>query len=238
MSAKRGVLVHGVGYKLPARSATHDASTGKRILEVSKDVLDALNLMKSRKWTSKEQYDAARRKVYTSPAIMCCKEELDAFNLVGRPMSYEHKTEETIGNILNYNVVEPSNVLSITGSITDDAWKSRISSGKFPEQQFSINYGFSVDSKGMVTNKKFKELSLVKRGYYDGCEMGIFASETAVHLDGQDDGRMQAEEGFGEGDTFDDDVMIFIKCSLEDGTFFFNLFDFVFFCDRFCNFFL
>lgn len=173
MSAKPGVFVQGVGYKVPPRSKTHDPNTGARLKRASLETLNAMKTLKTSRIP--EERSKARQTIYHDPAIMCSKEELEQFSLLGAAICYEHDTSKKIGTILNYNVINETGDMSLTASITDPEWQSRISSGDFDAQFFSINYDFRLDRDGNVIDKRFKELSLVKKPYYNGCDMGYYA---------------------------------------------------------------
>lgn len=243
MSAKPGVFVQGIGYKVPSRSKTHDPRTGVRVKRVSNETLNAMRVLKSSR-IPKERTDA-RRTIYHDAAVMCSKEELEEFNLLGAPICYEHDTSKKIGVILNYNVIGDTGDMSLTASITDPEWQSKISLGEFDAQFFSINYDFRLDGEGHVINKRFKELSLVKKPYYNGCDMGFYAGSrqgvTASLLDVEESSNGVGDDVEGtecfvvflndetsevkEGD--DGGFYVSVRCSHEAGTF--ELFDLLFF---------
>lgn len=230
MSAKPGVLVQGIGYKLPKRSDTHDASSGERKTRVSDETMMAMRVLRTDK-TNRSRRAEARRQMYHDVAVMCSKEELDAFELLGKPICYEHDESKQIGHILNYNIL-PNGELSLTASITDPDWKSRISLGDFDAKYFSINYDFSLDKNGCVSNKRFKEISLVKKPYYSGCDMGVYAGSSqsvvasgdnlSFDSDDNDCSIVVCESIFPssrESSSSDDEaIVVSVRCSHESGT--------------------
>lgn len=125
-----------------------------------------------------------RRALYNDAAIRLCDEDLTAFNgTEGAPLCVEHNPADVVGRV-HHSFIDDGRCLRIWGRIPlTDRGKdivADIQAGRIAG--LSVSYGNSLQDNGItrkLTAKTFREISLVKKPFFSGCDLtvGVIASE-------------------------------------------------------------
>ena len=121
-----------------------------------------------------------KRQYYNDPAIKLSKENLDDIDgAEGAPLCFEHERTDVVGSVSQTWLGDDGKKLRIVAriplnergkKIVDDIQAGEITG-------FSVGYRPHLD-EDVVVGKTFHEISLVKKPFFDGCNisLGVFAS--------------------------------------------------------------
>lgn len=131
-----------------------------------------------------------RELLWRDPAVVLSDSDLDECQgAQGIDLCYEHNEKDVVG-VVQYTEVADDDSLHLMARIPVKTADGRpierglemveeIRAGKV--KGFSVRYDTKVRPGGVVTEKRFKEISLVHEPFFDGCDLtvGVMASSSS-----------------------------------------------------------
>ncbi len=121
---------------------------------------------------------------YHDPAVKLSQADLDDINgTEGAPLCFEHKRSDVVGHVSHSWLGDDGNQLRVVARIPLDERGQKIvdeiRSGDITG--FSVGYrtNFGDDECETVESKTFHEISLVKKPFFDGCNISMAVAASA-----------------------------------------------------------
>jgi len=127
-----------------------------------------------------------RAHFYTDPAVVLSEGDLNAIDgAEGAPLCLEHNTQNVVGRI-SHTWMDDANgggrCLKLIGRIPlNDKGREIVSKIQRGELNgLSVNYGLDIDDNGELESKAFREVSLCKSPFFEGCNLSVAVVASAA----------------------------------------------------------
>lgn len=166
--------VWGTAYKFSTTSSTSvtfSVTAAKELTLTAQHILD-------QHFASKRPLTLAEREViYNDPAMRLTTQELvDLNNLEGFPVCDSHKRDRVVGRIVDGFMMQDE--FKILAEITDPEAIQKLDSKEYTG--LSVGYSRRLGEGGGLNGLEFREVSVCKTPFFDGCNIAVSAHKLEV----------------------------------------------------------